>query len=103
MNCLLSDSLHHKTVIGKNVQRIVSQCIFKNIRWRVQFGSMQPKEIPKISVDVVREALINSVCHIAYRIGQSNEVYKDRMEFYKPGSFSTGYIAQRILFPAEKD
>lgn len=48
--------------------------IFKNIRWRVEFGSLQRKEIPKIPVDAVRGALINSFCRKEYGTGQNNEV-----------------------------
>lgn len=67
--------------------------IFKNIRWRVEFGSLQRKEIPEIPeipVDAVREALINSFCHKEYGTGQNNEVsiYKDRVEIYNPGTFA---------------
>ena len=80
------------------------QYIFKNIRWRVQFGSMQRKEIPEIPVDAVREALINSFCHKAYGTGQSNEVaiYKDRIEIYNPGSFPAGYSPEDFISGRER-
>lgn len=80
------------------------QYIFKNIRWRVQFGSMQRKEIPEIPVDAVREALINSFCHKAYGTGQSNEVaiYKDRIEIYNPGSFPAGYSPEDFISGKER-
>lgn len=78
--------------------------IFKNIRWRVEFGSLQRKEIPEIPVDAVREALINSFCHKEYGTGQNNEVaiYKDRVEIYNPGSFPAGYEPEDFISGRER-
>lgn len=78
--------------------------IFKNIRWRVEFGSMQRKEIPEIPVDAVREALINSFCHKEYGTGQNNEVaiYKDRVEIYNPGAFPTGFEPEDFISGKER-
>lgn len=78
--------------------------IFKNIRWRVEFGSLQRKEIPEIPVDAVREALINSFCHKEYGTGQNNEVsiYKDRVEIYNPGTFPAGYEPEDFISGRER-
>lgn len=78
--------------------------IYKNIRWRVEFGAMQRKEIPEIPVDAVREALINSFCHKEYGTGQNNEVtiYKDRVEIYNPGSFPAGYEPEDFISGRER-
>lgn len=78
--------------------------IFKNIRWRVEFGALQRKEIPEIPVDAVREALINSFCHKEYGTGQNNEVaiYKDRVEIYNPGSFPAGYEPEDFISGRER-
>lgn len=78
--------------------------IFKNIRWRVEFGSLQRKEIPEIPVDAVREALINSFCHKEYGTGQNNEVsiYKDRVEIYNPGTFPAGYAPEDFISGRER-
>ena len=78
--------------------------IFKNIRWRVEFGSLQRKEIPEIPVDAVREALINSFCHKEYGTGQNNEVsiYKDRIEIYNPGAFPAGYEPEDFISGRER-
>ncbi len=61
---------------SSNSLTVPKKYIFKkNIRWRVEFGSLQRKEIPEIPVDAVREALINSFCHKEYGTGQNNEVF----------------------------
>ena len=78
--------------------------IFQNIRWRVEFGALQRKEIPEIPVAAVREALINSFCHKEYGTGQNNEVsiYKDRVEIYNPGTFPAGYKPEDFISGRER-
>ena len=78
--------------------------IFKSIRWRVEFGSLQQKEIPEVPVDAVREVLINSFCHKEYGTGQNKEVaiYKDRIEIYNPGSFPVGYKPEDFISGRER-
>jgi len=63
------------------------------IRWRVVLdGSLQRKEIPKIPMDAIREAIVNSYCHRLYTSSQNNEViiFKNRVEIYNPGPFPEG-------------
>lgn len=61
-------------------------------------------EIPEISMDAIREALLNSFCHKDYSLGQSNEVaiYKDRIEIYNPGTFPEGFEPQDFIDRLER-
>jgi hypothetical protein len=44
-------------------------------------------------VDVIREALVNSLCHRDYFRAESNKVaiFKDRIKIYNPGEFTARY------------
>jgi len=84
---------------------IAENYIKKTMRWRVEFnGSIQRKEIPEVPIDAVREALVNSYCHRAYRIHQTNEVaiFKDRIEIYNPGTFPAGLTPQDFIENSER-
>jgi ATP-dependent DNA helicase RecG len=79
--------------------------IKKTMRWRVEFdGSIQRREIPEVPIDAVREALVNSYCHRAYRVHQTNEVaiFKNRIEIYNPGTFPAGLTPQDFLESSER-
>lgn len=75
--------------------------IRKNIKWSVNFksGSMERVEIPEITIEAIREALINSIIHRDFKNPKSNEIaiYKDRIEIFNPGGFPEGYTPKDFI------
>ena len=52
---------------------IAEAYIKSNIRWRAEFtGSLQRTEISEVSMDAIREALLNSFCHKDYFLRRGN-------------------------------
>jgi ATP-dependent DNA helicase RecG len=74
--------------------------IRRNIRWRViRDGSPERTEIPEIPIAAVREALLNSYAHRAWRVSQTNEIsiFSNRIEIYNPGTFPDGLTPQDFI------
>jgi ATP-dependent DNA helicase RecG len=76
----------------------------EHLNWRVQFGSLERKEIPEVPFGALREALVNSVCHRDYRNPKGNEVaiFRDRVEIYNPGEFPAGHTPEDFLSGRER-
>ena len=92
--------INRKSGTVTELVKIGEDYIKDKMRWRVEFdGSIQRKEIPEVPIDAVREALVNSYCHRAYRVHQTNEIaiFKNRIEIYNPGTFPAGLTPQDFL------
>ena len=80
--------------------------IKNNIRYRVIIDGtqMERNEIPEIPIVAIREALMNSWCHRAFRVPQNNEVaiFSNRIEIYNPGTFPVGVTPQDFIDGSEK-
>lgn len=63
--------------------------IKKNIRWRVEIGSVKREEIPEIPLKALREIVINSFAHAQYGTGTQHEidVHPGKVVIYNPGEF----------------
>ena len=60
-------------------------------------------EIPTFDEMVIREAVLNAVCHRDYRLGGSIFIrqYPKRLEVVSPGGFPAGVTPENILDPAK--
>lgn len=58
------------------------------------------KDIPTFNEDVVREAVLNAVCHRDYRLGASTFVrqYPRKLEIFSPGGFPPGITPENVLW-----
>jgi ATP-dependent DNA helicase RecG len=67
--------------------------IKKNIRWRVEIGSLTREEIPEIPVKALREIVINSFAHAQYGTATQHEIdiHPGKVVIYNPGEFPQQY------------
>ena len=78
--------------------------IKEHINWSVQSGEGTSRiEVPEISVEAIREIVVNSFAHADYRGISENEIdiTPTRVEIYNPGAFPSGlspemFARQRI-------
>ena len=84
--------------------REAERYIKSNMRWRVEFGGLERREIPEVPIAAVREALVNSFCHRDYQDPKGNEVaiYRDRIEIYNPGTFPEGLTPEDYISGEER-
>ncbi len=70
--------------------------IRKNTRTAFKIEKIERAEVPEYPLQVVREALVNALCHRDYfsRDAVQINVFDDRIEFINPGSLPTGLSLQ---------
>jgi ATP-dependent DNA helicase RecG len=86
------------------ILREAERYIKRNIRWRVEFGGLERKEIPEVPFAAMREALVNSFCHRDYKDPKGNEIaiFRDRIEIYNPGKFPEGLTPEDYIIGEER-
>lgn len=82
--------------IGGNIMQLLEEAnayIAKNIRWAVEFGGLERKEIPEIPLLSIREIICNSFVHARYGSSTQHEIsiHPSFIRIYNPGEFPIGY------------
>ncbi|MBN1904717.1 MAG: putative DNA binding domain-containing protein [Deltaproteobacteria bacterium] len=72
--------------------------ILKNIHIGMQVKGLYREDIPEISKDAIREAIINAFCHRDYRDPDYVQVavFKDRVEIRNPGGLLEGLTIEEL-------
>ncbi len=72
--------------------------VFKNIHIGMRLEGLYRKDVPEISVEALREAIINAFCHRDYRDPDYVQVaiFKDRVEIRNPGCLYGGLTLETI-------
>jgi ATP-dependent DNA helicase RecG len=72
--------------------------ILKNIHIGMQVKGIYREDIPEISKDAIREAIINAFCHRDYRDPDYVQVavFKDRVEIRNPGGLLEGLTIEAL-------
>lgn len=72
--------------------------ILKNIHIGMRLDGLYRKDVPEISVDAIREAIINAFCHRDYRDPDYVQIaiFKDRVEIRNPGALIGGLTIEAI-------
>jgi ATP-dependent DNA helicase RecG len=72
--------------------------ILKNIHIGMQIKRLYREDMPEISPEAMREALINAFCHRDYRDPDYVQiaVYKDRLEIRNPGGLLAGLTIEQL-------
>lgn len=81
---------------GGNIIKLLEEAngyIAKNIRWSVEYGGLERKEIPEIPMKAVREIICNSFVHARYGTYTQHEIsiHPSFVRIYNPGEFPIGY------------
>ena len=73
--------------------------ILKNIHIGMRLEGLSRVDVPEISVEALREAIINAFCHRDYRDPDYVQVaiYKNRVEIRNPGSLYGGMTIEKML------
>ena len=73
--------------------------ILKNIHIGMRLNGLYREDVPEISVEAMREAIINAFCHRDYRDPDFVHVavFKDRVEIRNPGGLFGGLTIEEIL------
>jgi ATP-dependent DNA helicase RecG len=72
--------------------------ILKNIHIGMQVKGLYREDMPEISVEAMREAIINAFCHRDYRDSDYVQVavFKDRVEIRNPGGLFAGLTIEEL-------
>ncbi|MEI6150837.1 MAG: ATP-binding protein, partial [bacterium] len=72
--------------------------ILKNIHIGMRLEGLYRKDVPEISVEALREAIINAFCHRDYRDPEYIQVaiFKDRVEIRNPGCLYGGLTLEDL-------
>jgi len=72
--------------------------ILKNIHIGMQVKGLYREDMPEISVEAIREAIINAFCHRDYRDADYVQVavFKDRVEIRNPGGLFAGLTIEEL-------
>ena len=73
--------------------------ILKNIHMGMKLKGLYREDIPEISIDAIRESIINAFCHRDYRDSDQIQIaiFKDRVEIRSPGKLFDGMTIQEML------
>jgi ATP-dependent DNA helicase RecG len=73
--------------------------ILKNTHIGMRLKGMRREDVPEISVDALREAIINAFCHRDYHDPDYVHiaVFKDRVEIRNPGGLFGGLTIEKML------
>ena len=100
---LLTDELLDKQNIGGTLPELIQQTHAKTRTFVPKpstLSGMQRVEVPMIPDKVIREALVNAVCHRDYSISNrriSVYVFRDRLEISSPGRLPNTLNLEKIL------
>ncbi len=72
--------------------------ILKNIHIGMRLDGLYREDVPEISVEALREAIINAFCHRNYRDPEHVQIaiYKDRVEIRSPGGLFGGLTIDEL-------
>ncbi|MBF0408641.1 MAG: putative DNA binding domain-containing protein [Candidatus Riflebacteria bacterium] len=73
--------------------------ILKNIHIGMRLKGLYREDVPEISIDAMREAIINAFCHRDYRDPDYVQIaiFKDRVEIRNPGGLFDGMTIEKML------
>ncbi len=100
---LLTDELLDKQNIGGTLPELIQQTHAKTRTFVPKpstLSGMQRVEVPMIPDKVIREALVNAVCHRDYSISNRRitvYVFRDRLEISSPGRLPNTLNLEKIL------
>ena len=100
---LLTDELLDKQNIGGTLPELIQQTHAKARTFLPKpstLSGMQRVEVPMIPDKVIREALVNAVCHRDYSISNRRitvYVFRDRLEISSPGRLPNTLNLEKIL------
>ncbi len=100
---LLTDELLDKQNIGGTLPELIQQTHAKTRTFVPKpstLSGMQRVEVPMIPDKVIREALVNAVCHRDYSISNRRiavYVFRDRLEISSPGRLPNTLSLEKIL------
>ena len=100
---LLTDELLDKQNIGGTLPELIQQTHAKTRTFLPKpstLSGMQRVEVPMIPDKVIREALVNAVCHRDYSISNRRiavYVFRDRLEISSPGRLPNTLNLEKIL------
>ncbi len=100
---LLTDELLDKQNIGGTLPELIQQTHAKTRTFLPKpstLSGMQRVEVPMIPDKVIREALVNAVCHRDYSISNRRitvYVFRDRLEISSPGRLPDTLNLEKIL------
>ena len=100
---LLTDELLDKQNIGGTIPELIQQTHAKTRTFVPKpstLSGMQRVEVPMIPDKVIREALVNAVCHRDYSISNRRiavYVFRDRLEISSPGRLPNTLNLEKIL------
>ncbi|MBI2440626.1 MAG: putative DNA binding domain-containing protein [Lentisphaerae bacterium] len=114
LRCAVFLTTESSTIIDRhdfdgNILELIEEAqryILKNIHIGMRVKGLYREDVPEISVDALREAIINAFCHRDYRDPDYVHVaiFKDRVEIRNPGrlfgsltldDLRKGYVSQR--------
>ena len=114
LRCAVFLTTESSTIIDRhdfdgNILELIEEAqryILKNIHIGMRVKGLYREDVPEISVDALREAIINAFCHRDYRDPDYVQVaiFKDRVEIRNPGrlfgsltlgDLRKGYVSQR--------
>ena len=106
LRCAVFANTDNATIIDRhdfrgNILELIEEAqkyILKNIHIGMRLEGLYRKDVPEISAEALREAIINAFCHRDYRDPDYVQVaiYKDRVEIRNPGCLYGGLTLAAI-------
>ena len=107
LRCAVFATTDSATIIDRHdfegdIQELIEEAqkyILKNIHIGMRLEGLSRVDVPEISVEALREAIINAFCHRDYRDPDYVQVaiYKNRVEIRNPGSLYGGMTIEKML------
>lgn len=106
LRCAVFLTTESSTIIDRhdcdgNILELIEEAqryILKNIHIGMRIKGLYREDVPEISVEALREAIINAFCHRDYRDPDYVQVaiFKDRVEIRSPGGLFGGLTIAKI-------
>ena len=106
LRCAVFAGIKNDTIIDRHdfdgdILELIEEAqkyILKNIHIGMRIKGLYREDVPEISVEALREAIINAFCHRDYRDPDYIHIaiFKDRVEIRSPGELFVGLTIREI-------